>query len=66
MEDLLSNIRKLLKRRKLSMKVLSDKSGVPKRTIQEWMYNGRDPNLFDLQCVLQVLGYELKLKEIGQ
>lgn len=66
MEDLLSNIWKLLKRRKLSMKVLSDKSGVPKRTIQEWMYNGRNQNLFDLQCVLQVLGYELKLKEIGQ
>lgn len=48
------------------MKLLSDKSGVPKRTIQEWMYNGRNPNFFELQCVLQVLGYELKLKEIGQ
>lgn len=47
-----------------SISELSRRSGVPSRTIQNWIYNGVDPTVGNLEKVLNALGYEIKLEKL--
>ncbi len=52
---------KILKERKISVKELSEQSGVPFRTIQAWIYNGVNPTLTNAEEVLEALGYSIEI-----
>lgn len=55
---------KILKNSDLSICELARCSGVPLRTIQNWIYNGVDPTVGNLEKVLNALGYEIKIEKI--
>ena len=52
-------IREERKRQHISLKELSNKSGVSWRTISNWEYNGIMPTIDNFQKVLNALGYDL-------
>ena len=52
-----SLFKNILESREISFNEISRKSGVPKRTIEEWYYNDREPSLYKAEKVLNALGY---------
>jgi len=53
----------ILKQRKLSVKKISDISGVSKTTISNWIYEIAIPTVDGMEKVLSALGYEVIIKK---
>jgi transcriptional regulator with XRE-family HTH domain len=53
----------IAKQRGLTLKALSIKIGVSSVTLSTWRQGKAIPSLFMLECLAEVLGYEITLKE---
>ena len=51
--------------RHISLEILAKQSGIPRRTIEEWFYNDREPSLYKAEKVLSALGYKIKFEKEG-
>lgn len=47
----------------LSIETLSQRSGVAASTIRSWINEGRSPSLYNAECVLNALGFRMKVEE---
>lgn len=63
--DYVSQLKRIRQGQKVSIKKLSEMSGVHKHTINDWEYQGAKPTIENFNKVLNSLGYELQIVERG-
>lgn len=63
---MISFLRKVRKKQHMSIKTLSELSGVCARTIGNWEYGGVIPPIDKFNKVLNALGYELIITKKGE
>lgn len=52
-------------RQRVSLSSVADSAGVERSNIHKWRYSEKGPYLLQLEAVLLVLGYELKIVKRG-
>ena len=61
--DIANIFKAILQNRQVSFHELSQQSGIPVRTIEEWYYNDREPSLYKAEKVLIALGYTITIEK---
>ena len=54
---------RIIKSSKKSLRIISQESGVPQHTIENWLYTNKVPSIENTIAVLQALGYKLTVEE---
>ena len=55
----------IIKSSKKSLRIISQESGVPQHTIENWLYTNKVPSIDNTIAVLNALGYKLTATKEG-
>lgn len=60
-DKIIDELRSIYEAQGLSEKIICKKAGISHSLLYKWMNKTHSPNVFSLNCVLQAMGYELKI-----